>query len=68
MIGFEIVKLIAREPSGQRDQNDPRVQQFIRERLRSSREQLLNTAYVEVMRNDTKVENYFAEEVLKASK
>src|SRR5579884_1383561 len=63
--GYELVKLIAREPAGQHELSDPEVQQFIRERLRSTREQLLSAAYSEVVRDQAKVENYFAEEVLK---
>ncbi len=65
-IGYRIVKLIAKEPAGQRDLADPRVQQAIREQLRDRREQLLKAAYYEVVRNQAKVENYFAQEVLKA--
>lgn len=63
--GYEIVKVIAREPAGQHELSDPEVQQYIRERLRSTREQLLTAAYSEAVRNQAKVENYFAEEVLK---
>src|SRR5215469_7095694 len=63
--GYELVKLIAREPAGQHELSDPEVQQFIRERLRSTREQLLTAAYSEVVRNQAKVENFFGEEVLK---
>lgn len=65
--GYMIVKLIAKEPSGQRDLNDPRVQQAIRQQLRDRREQLLKAAYYETLRDDAKVRNYFAEEVLKDS-
>jgi len=65
--GYRIVKLLAREPAGQRDLSDPRVQQAIREQLRERREQLLKAAYFEVLRNQAKVENYYADEVLKNS-
>ena len=44
---YMIVKLIAKEPAGQRDLNDPRVQQAIRQQLRDRREQLLKAAYYE---------------------
>jgi peptidyl-prolyl cis-trans isomerase SurA len=60
-----IVKLISKEPAGQRDLNDPRVQQAIRQQLRDRREQLLKAAYYESLRDDAKVTNYYAEEVLK---
>jgi peptidyl-prolyl cis-trans isomerase SurA len=65
VLGYRIVKLIAREPAGQRDLNDPRVQQAIRDSLRERREQLLKSAYYDVIRDEAKVENYFAEDVLK---
>jgi peptidyl-prolyl cis-trans isomerase SurA len=45
--------------------NDPRVQQAIRQQLRDRREQLLKAAYYESLRDDAKVRNYYAEEVLK---
>ena len=64
LFGFRIVKLIAKEPAGQRELSDPRVQQAIREQLRERREQLLKAAYYEVLRNQAKVENYYAEHVL----
>jgi len=62
--GYRIVKLVAKEPAGQRALNDPRVQQAIREQLRERREQLLKAAYYEVLRDHAKIENYFAQEVL----
>ncbi len=65
--GFRVIKLFSKEPAGQRDLNDPRVQQSIREQLLQRREQLLKSAYYEVVRNQAKVENYLAEEVLKNS-
>jgi peptidyl-prolyl cis-trans isomerase SurA len=61
---FQIVKLISREPAGQRELADPRVQEAIRSQLRERREQLLNAAYYEVLRDHAKVENYYAEKVL----
>jgi peptidyl-prolyl cis-trans isomerase SurA len=45
--------------------NDPRVQQAIRQQLRDRREQLLKAAYYESLRDDAKVTNYYAEQVLK---
>lgn len=65
--GYMIVKLIAKEPAGQRDLNDPRVQQAIRQQLRDRREQLLKAAYYETLRDDAKVANYYADEILKNS-
>lgn len=65
--GYRVVKLLAREPAGQRELNDPRVQQNIREQLRGRREQLLKAAYYEVVRSEARVENYYAQQVLKNS-
>ena len=64
LVGFRIVKLIAKEPAGQRELADPRVQEAIRSQLRDRREQLLKSAYYEVLRDQAKVENYYAERVL----
>ena len=64
-VGYAIYKLIAREPAGQRDLNDPRVQQAIRQQLRDGRSQLLKNAYFEMLRDQAKVENYLAEQVFK---
>ena len=64
LVGFRIVKLIAKEPAGQRELSDPRVQEAIRSQLRDRREQLLKTAYYEVLRDQAKVENFFAAKVL----
>ena len=63
-VGFRIVKLVAKEPAGQRDLSDPRVQQAIRSQLHDRREQLLKAAYYEVLRDSAKVENYYAKQVL----
>ncbi len=65
---FRIVKLIAMEPSGQRDLTDPRVEQEIRTQLQDHREQLLKAAYYEVMRDQAKVENFYAEKVLSSTR
>jgi peptidyl-prolyl cis-trans isomerase SurA len=64
---FQIVKLIAMEPAGQRQISDPRVEQEIRGALQDRREQLLKAAYYEVMRNQAKVENYYAQQVLESN-
>ncbi len=62
--GYRILKVISREPAGQRDLNDPRVQTSIRESLRNSKDQLLKAAYYEVARNSAKVENYLAQRII----
>ena len=68
LLGYSIIRLISKEPAGQRELNDPRVQQFIREQLRDSREQLLKAAYYEVVHNEAKIENYYAADLLRSVK
>jgi peptidyl-prolyl cis-trans isomerase SurA len=63
--GYSIYKLISREPAGQRELSDPRVQQAIRQQLRDGRSQLLRSAYLEMLRDQSKVENFFAEQIFK---
>jgi peptidyl-prolyl cis-trans isomerase SurA len=63
--GYGIYKLIEKEPAGQRELNDPRVQQDIRQQLRDSRSQLLRAAYLEMLRDQAHVENHLAEEIFK---
>ena len=63
--GYRIVKLISKEAAGQRELKDPRVQQAIRQQIRDRREQLLKAAYYESIRDQAKVENYYADEILK---
>jgi peptidyl-prolyl cis-trans isomerase SurA len=58
--GYRILKVISREPAGQRELNDPRVQQTIRETLQSRRDQLLKSAYYGIARNEAKVMDYMA--------
>jgi peptidyl-prolyl cis-trans isomerase SurA len=64
-IGYAIYKLIAREPAGQRELNDPRVQQTIRQGLRDGHAQLLKYAYLEKVHNEAKVHNYLADQILR---
>ena len=58
--GYRILKVISKEPAGQRELGDPRVQQTIRETLLSRRDQLLKSAYYGVARNEAKVMDYMA--------
>ena len=67
LVGFRIVKLIAKESAGQRELSDPRVQEAIRSQLRDRREQLLKAAYYEVLRDQAKVDNYYAQRVLEGN-
>lgn len=67
LVGYAIYKLLSKEPAGQRELNDPRIQQQIRQNLREGRAQLLKTAYTDMLRDQSHVENYFAEEIFKNS-
>jgi peptidyl-prolyl cis-trans isomerase SurA len=62
--GYVILKLISREPAGQRELNDPRVQQSIRNTLLTRKDSLLRAAYYEVARNTAKVTNYLAQSIM----
>jgi peptidyl-prolyl cis-trans isomerase SurA len=61
---YRILRVISKEPAGQRELNDPRVQQNIRETLINSKDQLLRAAYYETARNGAKIENYLARSVV----
>ena len=63
--GYAIFKVLSRDPAGQRDLSDPRVQQAIRQQLQEGRSQLLKAAYYEMLRDQTKVENFYAEQIFK---
>jgi len=65
--GYRILKVISKEPAGQRDLQDPRVQQEIRENLLNQKDSLLKAAYYEVQRNAAKVVNYMAQSVVDAA-
>jgi len=65
VVGYALYKLISREAAGQRSLNDPNVQQYIRQQLHESHAQLLRGAYFEMVRDEAKVHNYFAESILK---
>jgi peptidyl-prolyl cis-trans isomerase SurA len=64
-IGYGIYKLIDKQAAGQRELNDPRVQQTIRGQLRDAHSQLLRNAYIEMLRDEARVENFFAEDIFK---
>jgi peptidyl-prolyl cis-trans isomerase SurA len=58
--GYRVFKILSKEPAGQRELGDPRVQQNIRETLLNRKDQLLRAAYYEVARDEAKVVNYLA--------
>ena len=55
------------EPAGQRLLSDPQVQQSIRDTLRSRKEQLLRAAYIASLRDQAKVTNYLAQQVIESA-
>ena len=62
--GYILFLLAAREEAGQRDLGMPGVRESITNLLRDRREQLLSEAYIAAARNDVKVVNYFARQVV----
>jgi peptidyl-prolyl cis-trans isomerase SurA len=62
--GYRIFKMIAKEPAGQRDLADPRVQQNIRNLLMNRKDTLLRSAYLEVAHSEARVVNYYAQQIL----
>jgi peptidyl-prolyl cis-trans isomerase SurA len=65
VIGYAIYRLLSRDPAGQRELNDPRVQQAIHTTLHNNRVQLLENAYFEKLQNEAKIQNYLADQILK---
>jgi peptidyl-prolyl cis-trans isomerase SurA len=64
---YRILKLVAKESPGQRELSDPAVQQSIRDNIRNRKEQLLRAAYLAIARNDAKVTNYLAQQVVESA-
>ncbi|HEY4579587.1 MAG TPA: SurA N-terminal domain-containing protein [Candidatus Acidoferrales bacterium] len=65
--GYRILKLVAKEVPGQRELASPQVQQSIRDTLRSRKEQLMRAAYLLATRDQTRVVNYLARQVLESA-
>ena len=64
---IRILKLVTREAPGLRGINDPQVQQSIRDTLRNRKEQLIRAAYLAVARDDARITNYLAQQVLESN-
>ena len=64
--GYHIVKLLEYEPPGQRELSNPRVQRNIRELLQGHKRQVVEAAYNERARNQARVVNYLAAQILEA--
>ena len=65
--GYHIIKLLGIENAGQLSLSDPKVQSRIRETLKNEKEQLLQAAYIETLRDKAKVRNLLAEQIVKQS-
>jgi peptidyl-prolyl cis-trans isomerase SurA len=64
--GYHILKLLGIEKAGQHPLSDPKVQSQIRKTLQNEKEQLLKAAYVETLRDNAKVKNLLAEQIVKS--
>jgi peptidyl-prolyl cis-trans isomerase SurA len=61
-----LVLLVAKEPAGQRDPSMPEVRQGITNTLKGRKEQLLQAAYVNSLRNNVVVVNVLAQRLLES--
>ena len=61
---YSLVLLAGIEEAGQRDLSTPGVKESIQNALRERKEQLLSAAYLGAARNDVKVTNYLARQVM----
>lgn len=64
---IRILKVIAKEPAGQRQISDPQVQTSIRDALRNRKEQLMRIAYLAIARDQSHVTNYLAHQILESA-
>jgi len=65
--GYHIIKLLGREEAGQRELSDPQVQSSIRQSLTNEKEEALKAAYIEVLRDRAKVENFLAQKIVESA-
>ncbi|MFQ5724119.1 MAG: peptidylprolyl isomerase [Terriglobia bacterium] len=64
--GYHLVKLLERQAPGLRELSDPEVREMIEEWLRRRKRQLLEAAYLQQARNQARVVNYLAREILES--
>ena len=62
--GYHIIKLMERDPGGQKDLSNAQVQAQIRQAIFNQKEQMLRAVFSEVSRNNAQVKNYLAERLL----
>ena len=65
--GFHILKLLARDPGGQKELANPQVQAQIRKVIFNQKQEMLRAAFSEVARNKAQVNNYLAERLLESA-
>jgi len=63
--GYHIIKLLGIRKAGQHPVTDPKVQAQIRKTLMNEKEQLLKAAYIENLRDNAKVKNLLAAQIVK---
>jgi peptidyl-prolyl cis-trans isomerase SurA len=61
---YLILKLLGKQEPGQRNLQDPEVAEGIRGELQNRRQQLLTAAFSEQLANESRVENFLAQEIL----
>jgi peptidyl-prolyl cis-trans isomerase SurA len=64
--GFVIVLVIGKEPPGQKELGTPGVKEAITQSLKSRREQLLRSAYINRLRDSAVIENLIARRVVES--
>ena len=64
---YRILKLVAKEAPGQRELSDPSVQQSIRDNIHNRKEQLLRAAYLAMARDNAKITNYLAQQIVETA-
>jgi peptidyl-prolyl cis-trans isomerase SurA len=64
--GFVIVLVLGKDTAGQKDLATPGVKDAIRQSLKSRREQLLRSAYVDTLRNGAAIENVVAKRIVES--
>jgi peptidyl-prolyl cis-trans isomerase SurA len=62
--GYHIIKVLGKEPAGQRELSDPRVASNIRQTIFDRRENLLKTAYLDSLMNEALIINVLAQKIL----
>ncbi len=64
--GFVIVLVLGKDSAGQKDLGTPGVKDAISQSLKSRREQLLRSAYINALRNGAVIENLIAKRVVES--